>query len=61
MYSEDDFEINIQAQSIKYLIRTLLTFKSKDPSSQVSDISVKVMNPSHLASSYLIECSPVRY
>ena len=39
----------------------MLTFKSKDPLSQVSDISVKVMNPAFIASAYQIECSPVRY
>lgn len=45
LYSDDDFEITVQTQVIKYLVRLMLTFKSKDPLCQVSDISLKLMNP----------------
>ena len=46
MYSDDDFGIVVQTQVIKYLVRLKLTFKSKDPLCEVSDISLKMMNPS---------------
>ena len=61
LYSDQSLEITLQTQTIRYLIRLMLTFKSKDPLYQVSDVSVKVMNPSFLMSCYQIECSPVRY
>lgn len=61
LYDDNDFEIRVQTQSIRYLVRLMLTFKSKDPLCEVSDVSIKVMNPAHLQSSYQIECSPVRY
>lgn len=38
----------------------MLTFKSKNPMSEVSDISVKIMNP-FSTSYYQVECSPARY
>ena len=30
LYSDNDFEIASQTQQIKYLVRLMLTFKSKD-------------------------------
>ena len=35
LFSDNDFEITVQTQSIRYLVRLMLTFKSKDMLSQV--------------------------
>jgi hypothetical protein len=61
LLSNGHMDIHIQFQEMKYLVRCLLTFKSKNPLAQISDIDVRILNSMDLVKDMLIEYSPVRY
>ena len=46
---------------MKYLIRMMLSFKSDNVLSTISDVSVDIMNKAAISNQMQIECSPVRY
>ena len=48
-------------QEIKYLVRSMLTFKSKNILTQISDIDVKISNHQELIPEMTISTSAVRY
>lgn len=61
LYQQGDLEITIQIQTMKYLVRSLLSFKCTNMLASVADISVDMANKQGLKDAMQIECSPVRY
>ena len=61
LYQQGDLEITIQIQVMKYLVRSLLSFKCTNVLATVADISVDIANKQGLKDALQIECSPVRY
>ena len=61
LYRQGDLEITVQIQTMKYLVRSLLSFKCSNVLASVADIAVDVPNKQGLKDQMQIECSPVRY
>ena len=44
LYKQGDLEITIQIQPVKYLVRSLLSFKCDNVLTSVTDITVDIVN-----------------
>jgi hypothetical protein len=55
LFKDASYEITAQVQSIKYLVRTLLTFKG------MSTLEVQLSNQSEIAAAIDVQVSPVKY
>ena len=49
LYKQGDLEITMQIQAMKYLVRIMLSFKSSNVLSSISDVSVDIVNKAAMA------------
>jgi hypothetical protein len=60
LFKDSELEISLQIQTMKYLVRSLITFKGAG-GQHSNNIKVTISNQSELAKSMEIQASPVKY